>query len=105
MQEENGSIPEFKVWNLAKTNKTIPALMRNVKTALQKPTALGVSDSGLFMAIGFDRGNVSFYKGDISRDRSKTVKTLTFGTSAIKGIAFKHCGKVMILFYCVLSIT
>lgn len=46
------------------------------------------------MAIGFDRGNIALYKGDISRDRSKTFKNLTSGTSPITGISFKHYNKV-----------
>lgn len=78
----------------------MPACLKTVKTAVQKPTALGVSEGGQFMAIGFDRGNVSFYKGDISRDRNRTVKTLTFGTSAVKGIAFKYNTKVTQMFVC-----
>ena len=46
------------------------------------------------MAIGFERGNISLYRGDISRDRSKTLKQLIAGTSQITGIAFKHTSKV-----------
>ncbi len=52
------------------------------------------------MAIGFDRGNVTFYKGDIARDRTKTLKTLTFGIAAIRGIEFKHSGKNTLMFIC-----
>jgi vacuolar protein sorting-associated protein 11 len=46
------------------------------------------------MAIGFERGNISLYRGDIARDKSKTLKTLTAGTSAITGIEFKYTDKV-----------
>ncbi len=98
--EEGAPIPEFKIWNLSKVNKEVPALLRTVKTPLQKPTALGVSEGGQYMAIGFDRGNVTFYKGDIARDRTKTLKTLTFGTAAIRGIEFKHSGKNTLMFIC-----
>lgn len=71
-----------------------------MKTNLQKPTALGVSENGQCMAIGFERGNVSIYKGDIARDKTKTVKNLTFGTAAIRGISFKQVGKVTQMFIC-----
>lgn len=98
--EDSVPIPEFKVWNLSKINKDTPACLRSVKIGLQKPTALGVSESGQFMAIGYDRGNVSFYKGDIARDRSKTMKTLTFGTTPIRGIEFKQNGKSTLMFSC-----
>lgn len=53
-----------------------------------------VTENGQFLAIGFDRGGISLYRGDIGRDRSKTLKTLSSGTSAITGIAFKQLSKV-----------
>lgn len=92
------------MWNLAKATKanggiSIPCL-RTVKTALQKPTALAISDNDMFMAIGFDRGGISLYRGEISRDRSKVVKTISGGTAAISGIAFKAQGKIVQMFVC-----
>lgn len=74
--------------------------MRTEKIALQKPTAIGVSENGLYMAIGFDRGSISLYRGDISRDRAKTLKTLSTGILPITGIAFKQHGKNMQMFVC-----
>lgn len=88
------------MWNLNKLNKSIPACLRVVKTNLQKPTALGVSENGQCMAIGFERGNVSIYKGDVARDRTKSVKNVIFGTSSIRGISFKQIGKVTQMFVC-----
>lgn len=88
------------MWNLSKTTKSAVSCLRTVRTALQKPTALGVSENGQFMAIGFDRGSISLYRGDISRDRSKNVKTLSGGISAITGIQFKQCGKIVQMFVC-----
>jgi len=88
------------VWNLNKLNKSIPACVRAVKTNLQKPTALGVLENGQLMAIGFERGNVSIYKGDIARDKTKTVKSVTFGTASIRGISIKQVGKVTQMFVC-----
>lgn len=81
-------------------NKSIPACLRAVKTNLQKPTALGVSENGQCMAIGFERGNVSIYKGDVARDKTKTVKNLILGTASIRGISFKQIGKVTQIFVC-----
>lgn len=52
------------------------------------------------MAIGFERGNVSIYKGDVARDKSKTVKNVIFGTASIRGISFKQTGKATLIFIC-----
>lgn len=68
---------------------------------IQKPTALGVSDNGQYMAIGFDRGSISLYRGDIARERSsKTIKSLSAGTTTITGISFNNCGKIIQMFVC-----
>jgi hypothetical protein len=48
MLQNEDSGPSFKVWNLKKTNETgNPQCLRTVKTAVQKPTALG-RDLGFF---------------------------------------------------------
>lgn len=98
--ESSEAIPEFKVWNLNKLNKSIPACVKSAKTNIQRPTALGVSENGQHMAIGFERGNISIYFGDMSRDKTKAVKNVTFGNTAIKGIAFKQMGKIVHMFVC-----
>uniref|UniRef100_A0A6B2EKS8 Vacuolar protein sorting-associated protein 11 homolog n=1 Tax=Phlebotomus kandelakii TaxID=1109342 RepID=A0A6B2EKS8_9DIPT len=100
--DDNGPVPDLKVWNLSgKVSKDgLPTNVRTMKIALQKPTALGVSDGGQYMAIGFDRGSISLYRGDIARDRSKTMKSLSGGTSAITGIAFKTVSKVAQMYIC-----
>ncbi|XP_053681436.1 vacuolar protein sorting-associated protein 11 homolog [Anopheles nili] len=93
--------PSFKVWNLSKISAANGAqCLRTVRTMVSVPTALAVSEGGQFMAIGFAQGNISLYRGDISRDRSKTLKQLTAGTSDIAGIAFKHCHKHTQMFVC-----
>lgn len=84
----------FKIWNLSKATDvnggiSIPCV-RTEKILLQKPTAIAISENDHYFAIGFDRGSVSLYKGDISRDRSKNVKTIAAGDSQITGLAFKH---------------
>lgn len=52
------------------------------------------------MAIGFDRGSISLYRGDISRDRKKNLKTISVGTTPISGIAFKQQAKTVHMFVC-----
>uniref|UniRef100_A0A1B0CT92 Vacuolar protein sorting-associated protein 11 homolog n=2 Tax=Lutzomyia longipalpis TaxID=7200 RepID=A0A1B0CT92_LUTLO len=99
---DDGGSPDLKVWNLSgkPTKEGHPICLRTMKTALQRPTALGVSDGGQYMAIGFDKGSISLYRGDIARDRSKAMKTLSGGTSAITGIAFKMITKIAQMFVC-----
>lgn len=101
--EDNGTLPVFKVWSLSKASTegsiTLPCV-RTEKIALHKPTALAVSENGQFLAIGFDRGSLSLYRGDISRDRSRITKTLSIGSTPINGIAFKQHGKNMQMFVC-----
>lgn len=99
--EENDNAPIFKIWNLAKVEqKNAKLLLRAVKINYPRPCALAVSDNGQFMAIGFQRGNISLYRGDISRDRSKTLKPLVAGTMPIVGIAFKHYERNTYMFAC-----
>lgn len=70
------------------------------KTVLKEPTSIAVSENGYYMAIGFDRGSVSLYRGDISRDRKKNLKTISTGSAPITGIAFKQHGKTAQMFVC-----
>lgn len=102
--EDNGTLPVYKIWNLTKALKVngsvAPPCLRTEKIALQRPTAIGVSENDHFMAIGFDRGSVSLYRGDISRDRAKTLKTISVGITPITGIAFKQHGKNVQMFVC-----
>ncbi|GAB0087828.1 Vacuolar protein sorting-associated protein 11 homolog [Sergentomyia squamirostris] len=100
--DTGGLVPDLKVWSLSgKVSKEgLPTCVRNVKIALQKPTALGVSDGGQYMAIGFDKGSISLYRGDIARDRTKTMKTLSGGSTAITGIAFKMVSKIAHMYVC-----
>lgn len=94
-------MPEFKVWNLNKLNRSVPACARTTKTNIQRPTALGVSENGQHLAIGFERGNLTLYFGDISREKTKSIKNVTFGNTAIKGIVFKQvAGKIIHMFAC-----
>lgn len=74
--------------------------VRTEKIILQKPTAIAVSENGHYFAIGFDRGSISLYRGDISRDRTKNLKTISAGATAITGIAFKQHSKNVQMFVC-----
>uniref|UniRef100_A0A336K2Y2 Vacuolar protein sorting-associated protein 11 homolog n=1 Tax=Culicoides sonorensis TaxID=179676 RepID=A0A336K2Y2_CULSO len=99
--EENGLEPIYKVWNLTKANiNTGLHCMRQVKIPMPRPCALAVSDNGQFLAIGFDRGNILLYRGDIGRDRNKTPKSIVAGTSSIVGMAFKQYDKTTQMFVC-----
>lgn len=102
--ESTGVLPAFKIWNLSKASKvnggiSVPCV-REEKIVLQRPTAIAVSENGHYFAIGFDNGSLSLYRGDISRDRSKNLKSLSFGSSPITGIAFKQYAKVLYMFVC-----
>lgn len=105
IQNENtGILPVFKIWNLSKASKvnggiSVPCV-REEKIVLQRPTAIAVSENGHYFAIGFDSGSISLYRGDISRDRSKNLKYLSFGSSPITGIAFKQYAKIVYMFVC-----
>lgn len=74
--------------------------VREDKIVLQRPTAMAICENGHYFAIGFDSGSISLYRGDISRDRSKNLKYLSFGSSPITGIAFKQYAKVVYMFVC-----
>lgn len=52
------------------------------------------------MAVGFERGVISLYRGDISRNRSITAQTLNCGTSAVVGMAFRLVNNTMEMYVC-----
>lgn len=102
--ENTGILPVFKIWNLSKASKvnggiSVPCV-REEKIVLQRPTAMAICENGQYFAIGFDSGSISLYRGDISRDRSKNLKYLSFGSAPITGIAFKQYAKVVYMFVC-----
>lgn len=103
-KDDNSQLLIFKIWNLSKASHvnggiSIPCI-RTEKILLQQPTAIAISENGNYFAIGFDRGSVSLYRGDISRDRSKNVKTIATGDSQITGLAFKQHAKSIQMFVC-----
>lgn len=101
-KDDNGQLPVFKIWNLSKVSNVNEgfSMIRSERIILQKPTAIAVSENGHYFAIGFDRGNISLYRGDISRDRTKNLKNISVGTTPITGIAFKQHAKSIQMFVC-----
>ncbi|XP_055852753.1 vacuolar protein sorting-associated protein 11 homolog [Episyrphus balteatus] len=96
--------PLVKVWDLSKATKRGGApCVGSAKALLQKPTALAVAQgtgNQLFIAIGYERGEISLFRGSISRDFSSGFKNFTVGTKPIIGISFKQHGKLMDMFLC-----
>ncbi|XP_055374112.1 vacuolar protein sorting-associated protein 11 homolog [Condylostylus longicornis] len=92
----------FKVWNLSKITKNCgaPCLRKVTAELLQKPTALAVTDNGQIMAIGYELGYISLYRGDIGRDNTKILKKFKCSKSAIVGIAFQLQEKNINMFVC-----
>lgn len=97
--------PLVKVWDLSKATKRNGApCLGSAKALLQKPSALAVAQGNgnqLFIAIGYERGEVSLFRGSLSRDFSSYFKNFTVGTKPIIGISFKpHGTKFMDMFLC-----
>ncbi|XP_055901830.1 vacuolar protein sorting-associated protein 11 homolog [Eupeodes corollae] len=96
--------PLVKVWDLSKATKRGGApCLGSAKALLQKPSALGVAQgigNQLFIAIGYERGEISLYRGTVSRDFSGGFKSFTVGTKSITGISFKQHGKLTDMFVC-----
>ncbi|KAL5288344.1 VPS11 family protein [Megaselia abdita] len=104
-----GLTAEIKIWNLAKArNRQVPCL-KSFKSTIQrqKPTALAVVNNGvnsqIFLALGFERGDLVLYKGDPTKssDFSYTALAIfTISSKKITGIAFNLIGKSCHLFIC-----
>lgn len=104
-----GVAAEIKIWNLAKAkNKQTPCL-KSFKSTIQRqrPTALSVINNGvnsqIFLALGFERGDLVLYKGDPTKSSDFTYTALaifTISSRKITGIAFNIVGKSCHLFIC-----
>ncbi|XP_026321617.1 vacuolar protein sorting-associated protein 11 homolog [Hyposmocoma kahamanoa] len=102
--EEAGVNPLIKVWDWSRSDRhgnpicvrvsrAVPSHMRSTPT-----TALAVHDNKNLLAVGFQDGSVSLFRGDISRQRSGKMKTLSdSGTSPITGLAFKGADKLFVV--------
>ncbi|CAH4030160.1 unnamed protein product [Pieris brassicae] len=102
-EDETGVTPLIKVWDWSRvdrhgnpkcvrTSRAVPSHMFPTPA-----TALAVHDNKNLLAVGFQDGSVSLFRGDIARQRGK-MKTLSdTGTSPITGLAFKDTDKLFIV--------
>lgn len=104
-QDEAGINPVIKVWNLDKKDKSgNPSCTRITRAlpgsnATANVTAIAVSENLSMMALGFQDGTVTFFKGDVMRDRhSKSPKIVHKGRTQVTGLAFRHTQRSNVLF-------
>ncbi|KPJ02358.1 Vacuolar protein sorting-associated protein 11-like [Papilio xuthus] len=99
--DDPGINPFIKVWDWSRSDRdpTCTRVSRAVPSHLRATpaTALAVHNKNL-LAVGFQDGSVSLFRGDISRQRSGKMKTLPdSGTSPITGLAFKGADKLFVV--------
>ncbi|KAM3965678.1 vacuolar protein sorting 11 isoform 2-T2 [Aphomia sociella] len=94
--DEAGVNPLIKVWDWSRTDRhgnpkcvrvcrAVPSHMRPTPA-----TALAVHENKNLLAVGFQDGSVSLFRGNLTRQRSGEMKTLpNSGNSPITGLAFK----------------
>ncbi|KAJ0174764.1 hypothetical protein K1T71_009872 [Dendrolimus kikuchii] len=96
--------PQIKVWDWSRTDrhknllcvKVLPAVPSHMRPT--PATALAVHDNKNLLAVGFQDGSVTLFRGDITRQRSGKMKTLSdTGTSPITGLAFKGAEKLFVV--------
>nr|XP_054754971.1 vacuolar protein sorting-associated protein 11 homolog isoform X1 [Lytechinus pictus] len=104
-QDEAGINPVIKVWNLDKRDKSNNPSCSRITRALPgsnvtaNVTAIAVSENLNMMAIGFQDGTVTLFKGDVTRDRhSKSPKVVHKGRTQVTGLAFRHTQRSNVLF-------
>ncbi|XP_028167464.1 vacuolar protein sorting-associated protein 11 homolog [Ostrinia furnacalis] len=102
--DESGVNPLIKVWDWSRSdrhgNPTCVRVSRAVPSHMRPTpaTALQVHDNKNLLAVGFQDGSVSLFRGDIARQRSGKMKTLPdSGTSPITGLAFKGADKLFVV--------
>ncbi|XP_047535225.1 vacuolar protein sorting-associated protein 11 homolog [Vanessa atalanta] len=103
-ENEAGVTPLIKVWDWSRvdrhgnpqcvrTSRAVPSHMYPTQA-----TALAVHDNKNLLAVGFQDGSVTLYRGDIARQRSGKMKTLPdTGSSPITGLAFKGADKLFVV--------
>ncbi|CAK1555893.1 unnamed protein product [Leptosia nina] len=103
-EDEAGVTPLIKVWDWSrvdrhgnpkcvKTSRAVPSHMFPTPA-----TALAVHENKNLLAVGFQDGSVALFRGDISRQRSGKMKTLSdTGSSPITGLAFKDADKLFVV--------
>ncbi|XP_059057678.1 vacuolar protein sorting-associated protein 11 homolog [Achroia grisella] len=102
--DEAGVNPLIKVWDWSRTDRhgnpkcvrvcrAVPSHMRPTPA-----TALAVNDNKNLLAVGFQDGSVSLFRGNLTRQRSGEMKTLpNSGNSPITGLAFKDADKLYVV--------
>lgn len=103
-EDEHSFNPLIKVWDWSRADRqknplsvkicrAVPSHMRPTPT-----TALAVHENKNLLAVGFQDGSVTLFRGDITRQRSAKMKTFTeTGTSPITGLAFKGADKLFVV--------
>ncbi|XP_063625804.1 vacuolar protein sorting-associated protein 11 homolog [Cydia splendana] len=102
--EDEAGAPLVKVWDWSRRdrhdNPTCVRVSRAVPSHMRATpaTALAVHDNKNLLAVGFQDGSVTLYRGDIARQRSGKMKTLMdSGTSPITGLAFSGADKLFVV--------
>ncbi|XP_068617562.1 vacuolar protein sorting-associated protein 11 homolog [Battus philenor] len=100
-EDEPGLNPLIKVWDWSRNDRhpSCSRVSRAVPSHLRPTpaTALAVHNKNL-LAVGFQDGSVSLFRGDIARQRSGKMRTLPdTGTSPITGLAFKGADKLFMV--------
>ncbi|XP_019628396.1 PREDICTED: vacuolar protein sorting-associated protein 11 homolog [Branchiostoma belcheri] len=101
--DEPGTNPIIKVWNLEKRDKagnpTCSRIVRAVPGKESSPvSALAVHENLNLMAVGFQDGTVVVYRGDVTRDRHSKSRVIHHTAGAVTGLAFRQAAKVNHLF-------
>ncbi|CAH0720431.1 unnamed protein product, partial [Brenthis ino] len=103
-EDEAGVTPLIKVWDWSRvdrhgnpqcvrTSRAVPSHMYPTQA-----TSLAVHDNKNLLAVGFQDGSVTLYRGDIARQRSGKMKTLPdTGSSPITGLAFKGADRLFVV--------
>ncbi|XP_052751117.1 vacuolar protein sorting-associated protein 11 homolog isoform X2 [Galleria mellonella] len=102
--DEAGVNPLIKVWDWSRTDRhgnpkcvrvcrAVPSHMRPTPA-----TALAVHENKNLLAVGFQDGSVSLFRGNLTRQRNSEMKTLpNSGNSPITGLAFKGADKLYVV--------
>lgn len=95
-EDEEGVNPFIKVWDWSRTDRHGNPILAHISRAVPshlRPTmssALAIHENKSLLAVGFLDGSVSLFRGDITRQRSWKMRTLSdSGPSPITGLAFK----------------
>ncbi|XP_052796081.1 vacuolar protein sorting-associated protein 11 homolog [Mya arenaria] len=101
-EDEQGTNPLIKVWNLDKLDKGVPICTRICRAIpANKPTpvtCITVHENLNYMAVGFQNGSVVMFKGDVKSDRHSKQSVVYESSKPITGLSFKTLGKNIVLF-------